>query len=607
MRWDIEKELQLSHKLLVTGNSNYAFQWKFVDTSGIKPQPDADYNFVDARFLLDYHKITELLMGSKLYRDPLFAIRECIQNSLDAIHTYNLKYPDQESYIVLSYHTQDGRAFLDIFDSGTGMDQVMCIEHLLAIGSKSFYASERRYKEWGSGPLSPIASHGIGFLSTFMLADLVEVFSSYLRQPPVHLKIDSITAAIEFLNTDTKNFPSWKNNLLPWEHGTCVRLRLKDELPEITLMTFLAHNILRVGIPLKVVYRNQIVDLNEVWHKTGHTRHDNADLEQLKQFLFNPPPRDRYYNPPDDGGLESGLIQDGNIKFKVQLRYDDAERSRISQNGILISDGERDFDFLLRGTERIQTFLDHYPFSYDINLVGKDCFELDAERCRIIYSSKNKKIALDIEEKLWKVAIDCISKIESSLYFPNGAKYYHGSGDLFAKDDLMQIYFHKALTEWFTQQRIREFHKKYSLEPVLKAKIYNLCSVPHNTPISAYDILEKHFPILIPLMPNCGMPIKRKSSRRENIMEQMCQWMQQQVLTSAKQPISIDQIAFLPGFPDICFSLILSIICDFEFENLNDVALLAKPSPCSRYRFRTKDVLKDKYEQYATKSKKKKY
>lgn len=81
----IDSELHNQAIQLAKYNSKYKHHYYFVDSSNIKEGPNAQYVYSPIGFKMNYSKITELLIGSKLYPENLYALREIIQNSLDAL------------------------------------------------------------------------------------------------------------------------------------------------------------------------------------------------------------------------------------------------------------------------------------------------------------------------------------------------------------------------------------------------------------------------------------------------------------------------------------------------------------------------------------------
>ena len=69
---------------------------------------------------------------------------------------------------------------LEIKDNGTGMTQEVIERNFLRVGSSYYQSSQfqKRYPDF-----NPISRFGIGVLSTFMVADHVEVVTCHLEEP----------------------------------------------------------------------------------------------------------------------------------------------------------------------------------------------------------------------------------------------------------------------------------------------------------------------------------------------------------------------------------------------------------------------------------------
>ena len=148
------------------------------------------YKYVPYRFELDDERIYELLMGGAIYDNPLHAVRELVQNAVDACCLRDALTrltdpgfaPRSENRIFITYEEAappDGYPTLEVRDTGTGMDDWIIKQWLLKVG-RSFYSStefnEFRVQLRKQGlDFAPISEFGIGFLSTFLLGDRVEV------------------------------------------------------------------------------------------------------------------------------------------------------------------------------------------------------------------------------------------------------------------------------------------------------------------------------------------------------------------------------------------------------------------------------------------------
>ncbi len=148
------------------------------------------YTYVPYRFELDDERIYRLLMGGAIYGDPLHAVRELVQNAVDACRLRDALTqlndpavtPGSQNRIIITYQeptSEDGYPTLEVLDTGTGMDDWIINRWFLKVG-RSFYSSsefnEFRFQLSKQGfDFAPTSEFGIGFLSTFLLADKVEV------------------------------------------------------------------------------------------------------------------------------------------------------------------------------------------------------------------------------------------------------------------------------------------------------------------------------------------------------------------------------------------------------------------------------------------------
>lgn len=148
------------------------------------------YTYVPYRFEIDTERIYQLLMGRSLYSNPLACVRELLQNAVDACQLRDSltkltdpgMTPSKHERIVITYQDAgEGLAYptLEVRDTGTGMDDWAITHWLLKVGH-SFYASAefnkmRSQLRQNGLDFAPTSEFGIGFLSTFLLADKVEV------------------------------------------------------------------------------------------------------------------------------------------------------------------------------------------------------------------------------------------------------------------------------------------------------------------------------------------------------------------------------------------------------------------------------------------------
>ena len=148
--------------------------------------PTQDWRPIDTRLRVsDIPKIVETLGGTKLYGDdPTIALRELIQNSVDAVQARRLVQGRAEDWgnikISLSEKPDaDGHYWLSIEDNGVGMSESVLTGPLIDFGV-SFWRSTLATEEFpglGAKGMNAIGRFGIGFFSVFMLGNVVRVIS----------------------------------------------------------------------------------------------------------------------------------------------------------------------------------------------------------------------------------------------------------------------------------------------------------------------------------------------------------------------------------------------------------------------------------------------
>ncbi|MFT4556273.1 MAG: hypothetical protein ACI92S_001615, partial [Planctomycetaceae bacterium] len=184
-------------------------------------QREGGYLYHDMEFRLDRDAVVELLMGESLYGGPELALRELVQNALDAVHLRDQRsrlatalnaaggkekprqphqsWDGQPAEVTVTWGTQadgenKGRRFVRVSDTGVGMTVGTMRRFLTQIG-KSYYKSddfraEQELMRRNGILCTAISQFGIGFLSVFMLADEVTIYtrpvgaSNSNAQPP---------------------------------------------------------------------------------------------------------------------------------------------------------------------------------------------------------------------------------------------------------------------------------------------------------------------------------------------------------------------------------------------------------------------------------------
>ncbi len=205
-----------------------------VDRSKIEPEKDIStgkplYRYRDTQFTLSKTQVIDLLMGTKLYGSTDVALRELIQNSIDACgvrqHMESYWATDYAPHVVVRYMTDKGDDVLEVEDNGIGMNQHIIDSYYSNIGS-SFYRSTEFYELMSGigGRYEPISRFGIGILSCFMVSDSVDVQTRKLNpdqelDEPINLRIEGYDSIFHIQDGERK------------QPGTITRLTLRPENP----------------------------------------------------------------------------------------------------------------------------------------------------------------------------------------------------------------------------------------------------------------------------------------------------------------------------------------------------------------------------------------
>jgi molecular chaperone HtpG len=199
--------------------------------------------------------IMTLLMGEHLYSRKGVALREVIQNAVDAC-VVRQKLALASNYVpavkLSLFAGQDNQTWIEIRDNGIGMDEHVLSEYFLKLGN-SYYRSAEFHRLSRGSQFIPISRFGIGIASLFMVGDVLEVTT-------VAANSARQDATSRFVRIERMGGLAYVSENVDWTDGTRVRVRLNASMqPESAefareVIAYLKETIVRpkVSVTLKI-------------------------------------------------------------------------------------------------------------------------------------------------------------------------------------------------------------------------------------------------------------------------------------------------------------------------------------------------------------------
>lgn len=224
----------------ISPSNDLKHEWNILPSiyRGIKEA--GNYEFIDGTFKPNSKKLLQLLAGTELYGNPILAIRELIQNSLDAVKVqmaYKIieeGYTTEEQFdllktkfnIQLTVTKENDDYWITCNDDGVGMDKEIIKKCFLVGGASKRHELlelERKCNKIGYN-LEVTGQFGIGVMSYFMIADkmLIKTKKSFLsgnhEATGWEFEINGLSDFGELRKVDSDT------------NGTIIKLRIKKEL-----------------------------------------------------------------------------------------------------------------------------------------------------------------------------------------------------------------------------------------------------------------------------------------------------------------------------------------------------------------------------------------
>ena len=216
---------------------SYEFPWQHVDDANVQVEYALKRPF---GFEIDQEKILDLLTGHTLYNDSTVVVRELMQNAIDAVRLQaHLDKQDSSLSGKVDVIWDSKKLELTIVDNGTGMTQEIVEKHLLKVGSSRYQDPDFKDKY---SDFNPISRFGIGVLSSFMVADSVEIVTvSPEEEKARRISLRSVHGKYLIRLLEKRSDPATSNL---GSHGTSIRLRFRPSAKTIDVAETLRRWIL---------------------------------------------------------------------------------------------------------------------------------------------------------------------------------------------------------------------------------------------------------------------------------------------------------------------------------------------------------------------------
>jgi hypothetical protein len=292
----------------------------------IEPQ---GYTPVDLKFTVDSSAALRLFTGNRLYDDRRAFLRELLQNAVDACHLRQLVDRDYAPAITIRF--QDDIRIVAVRDNGIGMDRQWIEKYFLQIGI-SFYQSSRirRIDREPRLGLSFISQFGIGFLSSFLVAEKIIIRTRKAGSPGLMVTIRDLREYFDVRPLDGKT-----------PVGTEVVLHLRPSRAKycrsLEYIGYLKTNIRFLKVPVHLVDENgreMSIGMEQLAYPEDGARGTafvaSLDLPSSEGYLLLTAKKQTSYIQgiePAHGGVS--IFQDGIFVTQVETLLPEGARQHV--------------------------------------------------------------------------------------------------------------------------------------------------------------------------------------------------------------------------------------------------------------------------------------
>lgn len=214
-----------------------------------------------------------LLTGDNIYSSKVVFARELIQNSIDAISVREAKDKRDFSKEILIELKKDKnhKRYFKIVDRGTGMDRYKIERYFTSIG-RSFYSGEE-YEDLNIS-YKPISNFGIGFLSSFMVCQEIDVKTKYYIDDSEGLKL-------HIPNYDGCFFIELERDSYV---GTELKLYLNNSVDDKSIVDYIRKIMQDIKYAINIQYINEKGEEKQIYIPAHSIRKQN-EFEDFRFFI----------------------------------------------------------------------------------------------------------------------------------------------------------------------------------------------------------------------------------------------------------------------------------------------------------------------------------
>ena len=444
----------------IAPSNDLKHEWNILPSiyRGIKET--GNYEFIDGTFKPNSKKLLQLLAGTELYGNPILAIREIVQNSLDAIKVQmaykileddikteaELQKLEAKFNINLTVTLEDEEYWITCQDNGVGMDKEVLKKCFLVGGATKRHELlelERKCKKKGHN-LEITGQFGIGVLSYFMIADKMIIKTNKSFQSGNQdgngweFEINGLSDFGELRKTELKS------------NGTTVKLRLKKELAtqlqnSRKISTLIESTLNRIPCNFSLTTLGDVViSYSPGWCKPSSffkekliqqfgestkpeikTSHDFISEEQLSVMdISNKRKLDTHdsFTKSIEFLSDEGKLDNNNGYYRIHVPVFKNEKGdsfgfffeKIEKGNIILQKINKGFLFYpnienpsiswkgiaINSTQQYGRNFSYNNCIIELDLINEKSFDISVSRLEISYKSKFKNILGEIETKI---------------------------------------------------------------------------------------------------------------------------------------------------------------------------------------------------------------